>query len=212
MTDGTRPVRKTTDVMTRRHGTFGLISVLAAGCIAIGGCAAASRPDGVDLTPITSLRLNAGSDFLAGIQRQLGGAAADWSKNGVGYLVFRPPNPDPDHQVFRSVNVFREDSVMKAREIYAHQREEFTNGDWKLYFEKGKAPEMWFISYEGVRFDTNHGIPTGLNTKPDIFIGILKQNVFIVIGYTSVRNDSDYIHTINGDVAYVADLLAKAGS
>jgi hypothetical protein len=196
-------VRKTKDVM-KRH-------MLAAGCIAIAGCAAASRPDGVDLNPITSLRFNAGPDFLARIQRQLGGAAADWSKNGVGYLVYRLPNPDPDSQVFRSVNVFREDSATKAHGIYVDQREQFTDRDWKLYLEKGKAPEMWFISYEGVRFDTNHGIPMGLNTSPDIIIGILKQNVFIVIGYTS-PNGSDYIQTINGDVAYVAELLAKAGS
>jgi hypothetical protein len=52
----------------------------------------------------------------------------------------------------------------------------------------------------------------GLNTTPDIFIGILKQNVFIVIGYTSSRSGSDYVRTINGNAAYVAELLAKAGS
>jgi hypothetical protein len=52
-----------------RHGALGLISVLAAGCIAVAGCAV-SRPDGVDLNPITSLRFNAGSDFLGPAMRE----------------------------------------------------------------------------------------------------------------------------------------------
>jgi hypothetical protein len=38
---------------------------------------------------------------------------------------------------------------------------------------------------QGTRFDTNHGMPVGADTKPEIFIGILKQNVVIVISYTA---------------------------
>jgi hypothetical protein len=190
------------------HHRLGIVSLVVAVCLASPGCS--SKPDGVDVKPITSLRFTAGPDFLEGIQRHLGGNAADWSKNGVGYLVFQPPNPDPDHRIFRSVNVFREESLLKAQEIYADQRQQFTGLDWKLYLEQGDAAEKWFISYKGTRFDTNHGMPVWVNTKPEIFIGILKQNVFIVISYTAYASSSGYIQTINKDVRYVADLLPKA--
>jgi hypothetical protein len=168
------------------------------------GCS--SKPDGVDVKPITALRFTAGPDFLGRIQRQLGGNAADWSKNGVGYLVYRLPNPHPGDLIFRDFNVFRENSLDKTQEIYARHRQDFTGSDRKLYLEQGDGPENLFISYKGIRFDTNHG----MNTKPEIFIGILKQNVFIVISYTAYASGSDYIQTINKDVRYVADLLSKA--
>jgi hypothetical protein len=192
-----------------RH-RVGVVSLIVAVCLAIRACP--SKPDGVDLKPITSLRFTAGPEFLDGIQRQLGGSAADWSKNGVGYLVFHPPKSasDPDHRIFRDVNVYREESPVKAQEIYADQRQQFTGSDWKLYLEKGDAAEKWFISYKGTRFDTNHGMPVWVNAKPEIFIGILKQNVFIVVGYTAYASGSDYIQTINNDVRWVADLLSKA--
>lgn len=79
-----------------------------------------------------------------------------------------------------------------------------------LYLEKSDATEQWFISYKRTRFDTNHGMPVSLNAKPEIFIGTLKKNVFIVIAYTTYESDSDYIQTINKDIRWVADLLSKA--
>ena len=53
-------------------------------------------------------------------------------------------------------------------------------------------------------------MPVWVNAKPEIFIGILKQNVFIVVGYTAYAWDSDYIQTINNNIRWVADLLSKA--
>jgi len=53
-------------------------------------------------------------------------------------------------------------------------------------------------------------MPVWVNTKPEIFIGIMKQNVFIVISYAAYASGSDYIQTINKDVRYVADLQSKA--
>lgn len=192
-----------------RHRVLVLCLVVA---VSIGIRACPSTPDGVNLTPITSLRLSAGPDFLAGIQRQLGGDAADWSKNGVGYLVFHPPDlkSDPEHLIFRDANVYREESPAAAQQIYAQQRRTFTDSDWKLYFETGDGAEKWFISYKGTRFDTNHGMPVWVNAKPEIFIGILKQNVFIVVAYTAYGSAPDYVQTINKDVRWVADLLSRA--
>lgn len=190
------------------HLRLGLVSLAVAVCIASPGCS--RKPDGIDVKPITALRFTAGPDFLGRIQRQLGGNAADWSTNGVGHLVFRLPTPHPGDLIFRDFNVFRENSVEKTQEIYVHHRQDFTGSDWKLYLEQGDGPEKWFISYKGIRFDTNHGMPVGVNTKPEIFIGILKQNVFIVISYTAYASSWNYIQTINTDVRYVADLLSKA--
>jgi len=90
---------------------LGFVSLLLAVCLASSGCS--SKPDAVDVRAITSLRLNAGPNFLSRIQAQLGGRAADWSRNGVGYLVYRLPNPDPDVPIFRNIDVFLEDNLKK---------------------------------------------------------------------------------------------------
>ena len=187
------------------------VSLVVVVCLAIPGCS--SKPDGVDLRPITSLQFTAGPDFLDRIQRQLGGMAADWSKNGVGYLVYRLPNADPGTPIYRNVDVYREDSLPKAQEIYAHNRQVFTtSANWKLYREQGAAAEKWFISYQEAHFETNHGMPMWWNTKPDIYVGILKQNVFIEISLSdyAFASSSNYTQTINKDIRFAADLLARA--
>src|SRR4051794_19228286 len=80
------------------------------------------------------------------------------------------PNTHPGVEIFRDVNVFREDDPVKGQEIYAHQRREFTSSgsgnNWKLYREEGEAAAKWFISYQGIRLNTDHGIPMGIITKP----------------------------------------------
>ncbi len=106
----------------------------------------------------------------------------------------------PDASFYRDINVYREDNFAKAQDIYSQQRLTFTNSDWRLYRKQGEGDEKFFISYKRVRFDTNHGIPMGVDTKPEIFIGILKQNVFVVIAYTAYSGGSDYIQTINKDI------------
>jgi hypothetical protein len=168
---------------------------LVALSLAISGCS--NKPNEVDLRPITSLQFAAGPDFLNRIQRQLGGRAADWSKNGVGYLVYRLPNPEPATPIYRNIDVYREDSLTTAQEIYGHNRQVFTTpssgGSWKLYREQGTEAEKWFISYQEAHFETNHGIPMWWNTKPDIYIGVLKQNVFIEISYSAYASSSSYI-------------------
>ena len=151
-------------------------------------CGFSSKPNGVDVRPITSLHFTAGPGFLDRVQRQLGGNAADWSKNGVGYLVYRLPDHDQKTQIFRNIDVYREDSVPKTQEIYAHNREVFTTSGsgqfWKLYREGGSGAEKWFISYQEAHFETNHGMPMWWGNSPDIYIGVLKQNVFVEVSYT----------------------------
>jgi hypothetical protein len=194
------------------HHLLGVVGLVVAVCLASSGCS--SKPDAVDVSPITSLQLTAGSDFLNRVQRQLGGRAADWSKNGVGYLVYRLPNPNPDVRIYRNVDVYREDSLPKAQEIYAHNRQVFTTPgsgqNWKLYREQGTAAEKWFISYQGAHFDTNHAMPVWWDTNPDIYVGVLKQNVFIEVSYTAYTSSPNYIQTINNDIRFAADLLSKA--
>src|SRR4051794_12579892 len=96
-----------------RHRRLSIVSFAIALLLVMFACP--SRPGGVDVKPITSLQFTAGPDFLARVQRQFDGRAADWSKNGVGYLVYRIPNAHPGVEIFRDVNVFREDSRVKAQ-------------------------------------------------------------------------------------------------
>jgi hypothetical protein len=191
---------------------LGVISLVVALFLATSGCS--SKPNDVDVRPITSLQFAAGPDFLNRIQKQLGGRAADWSRNGVGYLVYRLPNPQPNTPIYRNVDVFREDGLPKAQEIYERNRLSFTTAgsgqSWKLYREEGAGAEKWFVSYQEAHFETNHGIPMWWNTKPDIYVGVLKQNVFIEVSYSSYSSSSDYIQTINKDIRFAGELLRNA--
>jgi hypothetical protein len=197
----------------RKHYLLSIVGLMAA--LFLVRCGFSSTPRGVDVKPITSLEFTAGPDFLNRVQRQLGGRAADWSKNGVGHLVYRLPR-DRDTPIFRNFDVFREDSVPKAEEIYADNRKTFTtpgSGEsWKLYREQGTGAEKWFISYQEAHFATSHGIPMWWDNSPDIYVGVLKQNVFIEIAYTTYFPSWDwsYTRTINKDIRFAADLLSKA--
>jgi hypothetical protein len=53
-------------------------------------------------------------------------------------------------------------------------------------------------------------MPVGWITKLDIYVGVLKQNVFIEVTYTAYTSSSNYIQTINKDIRFAADLLSKA--
>ncbi len=110
------------------------------------------------------------------------------------------------------MDVYRENSLLKAQGIYEHNRRLFTTPgsgqSWKLYREEGAGAERWFVSYQEAHFETNHGIPIWWNIQPDIYVGVLKQNVFIEISYTAYTR-ANYIPTINKDIRFAADLLVK---
>ena len=40
-------------------------------------------------------------------------------------------------------------------------------------------------------------MPVWWDTNPDIYVGVLKQNVFIEITYTAYTSRSNYIQTVN---------------
>ena len=131
-------------------------------------------------------------------------------------MVFAIPGSDRDKRVYRSASLYREETDATADEDYSRYRREFTDAsmdwNWKLYREEGQGSERSFVSYQGVRIDTVHGVPIWLITDPHVLIGVLKGNIFVVIDYSSYRRAPDYIETINGDVRYIAALLAKAAS
>jgi len=187
-----------------------LLAVLLA-AVSLGSACSASTPAGVDIKPITSLRLNAGPDFLANVLHQIGSTLPLGEPDCV---VIHPPGDDPNHLIVHAVDVYREKDAATASQIYSKHRNRFTNAeaDWKLYVDEGQGSERHFISYKGVRFDTNHAIPVAVNTKPEVVIEIQKENVLVVVSYTAYSGGSDYVQTINRDVVYAAAILAKAGS
>jgi hypothetical protein len=63
---------------------------------------------------------------------------------------------------------------------------------------------------DGIHFDTNHGMPVWWNAKPDIYVGVLKQNVFIEVTYSAYTSSSNYVEINNKDIRIAADLLSKA--
>jgi hypothetical protein len=201
--------------MRQRNKLWRLTAAILAAAASIANSGCSSEPSGIDVKPVTSLRLNTGADFFDKIHAQLSGPVYDYSKNGIGYIVYRiaPQTLDsPNIEVFRDINVYRTSTPEQAQEIYAKHRLDFASHDWKLYREQGDGTEKWFIGYKGTRFDTNHGIPLGLNTKPEILIGVLKQNLFIVISHTAYSRDAEYVQTINGDIRFTANLLSKSAT
>jgi hypothetical protein len=206
----------------RKHYRLCVVGLMAA--LFLARCGFSSTPRGVDVRPITSLKFTARPDFLNRVQRQLGGDAADWSKNGFGYLVYRLPR-DGDTPIFRNIEVYLEDNLKKqyvyddfrsVQEVYAHMRQVFTTPgpgqNWKLYREQDAGAEKWFISFQEAHFATNHGMPMWWDNSPDICIGVLKQNVFIEISYSASfpSRDWSYTRSINKDILFAADVLYKA--
>ncbi len=68
----------------------------------------------------------------------------------------------------------------------------------------------YFMTYEKVHFNTNHGIPCGIIDTPRILLGFVNKNLVIIVSYDSYENQNNYIAQINEDVKTTASLLSKS--
>lgn len=125
-------------------------------------------------------------------------------------MVFSSPKiVSKTYDVFRHIELWQSQTSDGASAKYLSYKTLFTDksDDWRLYKEDGVAHNKYFISYKTARWDSNHGIPTHVYSYPEIIVGMVKQNLFIVISYTGYRDGLDYVHDINEDIVYVRDLL-----
>jgi hypothetical protein len=89
----------------------GLAFIVALCAAALCGCTQIT-PSGIDLRPLTALKISAGPDFLSRVQRELGGSD---NPGDVGVLVVKAPNPDPERRIFRSIGLYREPFIRLLR-------------------------------------------------------------------------------------------------
>jgi len=194
--------------MTRK--TWTLVALLA--LLGIGGVLLfrPSTPQGVNVAPLVGLELGEGYRQIERVKEKLRGEFYEQNTHDGGTRLIIPRRQDG--AIYRSIELHQFQKREGALEEYLSYRATFTEGlSRRLYLERGSQFERYFISYATTRFDTNHGIPMGIITAPEILIGVLKQNLFVSVSYSSYRSrlrwGLDYVPRINEDIEYARDLL-----
>jgi hypothetical protein len=188
--------------------------LLLATCLA--GCTAAypaKTPKGIDVDPIYAMQLAGDVKDVESIRKLLPSGTTYRAEKGSEMLIIIPPHAPQSglsNPVFRSVEIYRSDTRSAARTEYEDNKRTFTRGDWKLYQEQGSDSNKYFSAYKAPWMNTNHGIPVGVITSPEILIGFLKENVVIIVSYTAYRDDTDYVKEVNEDILWVSDLLKRS--
>jgi hypothetical protein len=160
-------------------------------------------PNGVNLEPIISLQIHSEFKGVVSLKIPYGNVM---KKDGEITLGFRPLHPEPSY-----IEITQFESETKAAERYLAKRKMILNESAsKLYSESGLSSNSHFIIYKGSQWNSNHGIPAGKYSQPEITIGVLKKNLFIYIRYTGYENDVDYIKWINQDITFTGKLLKSA--
>jgi hypothetical protein len=167
-------------------------------------------PKGIDISPIFDFKIDSQINMVDQIEKKISykQPKKDITDRGDTLLFSSPDNKHPN-DVFRSIEIWQFKTSEDALSEYNSYKKTFTDRSMyrKLYKEEKDRNGNYFISYESVHFDYNHGIPCGIVSKPHILIGVLKNNVLIVIAYDGYRYYDDYIKEINEDIVYVSKLL-----
>jgi len=158
------------------------------------------KPRGIDLSPITQLKIHEPFAKISSLKMSYGKFFKSIDSTS---LSFRSMRKDPS---FMEITQF--DAEKLALSNYISQRKELRKeSHTRLYDESNSGSDRYFIVYKTAQWDTNHGIPIGIYSQPEITIGILKQNLLIMITYVGHENDFDYIKKINEDIQFVGNLL-----
>ncbi len=167
-------------------------------------------PKGIDMSPINDCKIDGQINIVDHIEKKITDKQPKKDIKSRGdTLLFSSPNDKHPNDVFRTIEIWQFRTTEAALDKYNSYKKTFTDRSMhkSLYKEEREGDDKYFMSYESVHFDYNHGIPCGIVSKPSILIGVLKNNVLIVIAYDGYRYYDDYIKEINEDIVYVSQLL-----
>lgn len=164
-------------------------------------------PNGLDLSPILNVKIDGRAHIVNEIAKKISDRQPkkDIADKGDSLLFNAPDNTHPN-DVFRTIEIWQFRTTGDAMSKYDSYKKTFSDRSMykKLYKEERGH---YFITYEAVHFDYNHGIPCGIAAKPHILLGVLKNNVLVIVAYDGYRYYDDYIKEINEDIVYVSKLF-----
>lgn len=168
-----------------------------------------STPKGVDISPIYNIKLKEKFCDIDKLKNNIPRKVRYKVDERNNAFIAGSLNRSNDDHVYRYFTMFQFSTINEALGEYKSYKNMFTDRlySWRLYKQEGNENDKYFISYKTTRFDYNHGIPCGINISPEILIGFLKNNLFIVVSYTGYANYDDYVNEINEDILYVSKLL-----
>ena len=190
-----------------------ILSALILGCLFlfIAKWLIIKTPRGIDISPISEIKFNGQIDIIDNISANIS-VPLYHNKNypiDAKMLLFGPRINDNSSNIYRGIEIAQFTANDSALKYYENYKKMFTDisDNWRLYKEYVKDNDRYFVSYETVHFDYNHGIPCGIVSKPNIIVVVLKYNIFIDISYVSYGKYDNYINDINDDIVYVSKLL-----
>lgn len=89
---------------------------------------------------------------------------------------------DTVEKVLGDIEIFRCNTKDEAQQQYDSHKATFMEGGsaCRMYRERNTNGNMYYAAYKRIRFDYNHGIPYRVINHPDIWIGFLNGNYFIL--------------------------------
>jgi len=196
-----------------RNGSnkFGVIVVAGLSTL---GCAflyAPRTPQGVHVLPLSAIELDSDVESLLTVAALAPEDATHRHEFGVEFVGFRSPRRGAEAHVYRSIHIQRLATADAAFAKYEKDKATFSSEHFRLYEEGGRPGNRYFLAYKVPWTSTNHGIPVGVVTGPEILFQTQKRNVVAEVSYSSYRNDKlDYVPEIDADIAYLADLLRRS--
>jgi hypothetical protein len=191
-------------------------SAVVVGALAVCAACTPSTPEGVDVSPLTRLTAQATDQLVPRIKQDLGLPERHPMNPFArpGSVVFNPPDADTARLIFRSVDLLYSETINETSAEFDKYRTTFGNKEqqWLVFREAGEPPDRHFISFKGVRWETNHSIPYAVNTKPEILVAVQKNNLFISVSFTAFLGGTDYVRTMNADIQFVARVIERAAA
>jgi hypothetical protein len=193
------------------------ISMLIVLLLMLANCTAfykSKTPEGVSVASLCSLPIEQHYDRLPRVAELLGRGSIEPSSNGSYTVIINTRWSQNNDAIFRQIDLCQYPTDAQALEYYHACRKQFTDesNNHNMHKEEYVNNSRYFMSYEPVEYNTNHGIPCGIIDSPRIFICVVKHNLVVGVSYNSYEkeNKDNYIKAINDDVLYANRLLLRS--
>lgn len=183
-----------------------MISVTLTSCLRF----ISMTPKNVNPKPVYNLEFNGNLDILSNINDTtiLPKIEYTYQLNDNKSLLVKSIN-DTIKGYYRIVEISQYNTCDEALKACENSKWIFTRGlPARLYKEKGEKFNRYFVTYETIQFNYNHGLPIGFINNPEIVVGFLKNNIFTSVHLTSYnKKDHNYVDMINSDIIYLGEIL-----
>jgi hypothetical protein len=171
------------------------------------------KPKGIDPTPLYYLQIPDDLDVCSIISNNDSVLAKKYHckcrvPEGIGnWLLLSIPVNDTNKYVGREILIMQSETYSDALEWYLFHKGS-AKIDSKIYKEKERYKSKYFMAYQAMGIDFNHGIPF-ISNYILLEFGFLINNYFVFISYTdfSATSKKNYKNNINNDIILVSELF-----